>query len=93
MEKGQWVRAFADAASLHDERLPGTALVEIMGDKRVLIECHRGVTAYSAEKITVKVSFGTISVCGCGMELTVMTREKLVISGRIDSVCLNRRDC
>ena len=93
MEKGQWVRGLADAAQLHEERLPGTALVEIVGDKRVLIECHAGVSAYSQERITVKVPFGTVTVCGCGMTLTLMTREKLVISGRIDGISLNRRGC
>ena len=33
-----------------------------------------------------------VQVCGSGLELRCMTREQLVISGRIDSVTLKRRE-
>lgn len=77
---------------LPGESLPGQVLVEIAGDSRVLIEQHRGVREYSREKIGVKVRYGLVQVCGSGLELRCMTREQLVISGRIDSVTLKRRE-
>ena len=61
------------------------------GDRRVLIENHGGVTQYSAERIGVRVSYGTVCIMGCGLELKQMTKERLVIAGRIDSVNLIRR--
>lgn len=81
----------ADGADLSGEPLPGMPIVEIAGECRVLIERHGGVTEYSRERISVKVRYGTVTVCGCGLELTRMTKEQLVISGRIDSVQLQRR--
>lgn len=83
--------ALLDGADLPGEPIPGIPVVEISGECRVLIEHHRGVTMYSRERICVKVKFGQIAVCGCGLELMRMTKEQLVISGRIDSVSLLRR--
>lgn len=85
-----WER-LADSAYLTVSVIPGQPIVEIAGERRVLIENHYGVSQYSREKIGVKVKFGLICVCGCGLELVRMTREQLVIAGRIDSVSLIRR--
>ena len=73
------------------EPLPGQPIVEIAGDRRVLIENHFGVKEYSREKIGVKVKYGLVCVCGCDLELIRMTKEQLIISGRIDAVTLIRR--
>lgn len=92
MGKGRSVfERFADASELTLEAMPGQPIVELVGDRRVLIENHQGVKAYGREKILVKVRFGYVCVCGCGLELLCMTRAQLVIRGRIDSVALQRR--
>lgn len=71
--------------------LPRQSVVEIGGDRRVLIEEHFGVQEYSRDTITVKVRYGCVTVCGGDLELTRMTREQVVICGRIDAVTLHRR--
>ena len=81
----------ADAADLPDEPIPGQPLVEIVGERRVLIERHCGVTAYGRQEISVKVKYGTVCVFGQGLELTRMTKEQLIISGCIECVKLERR--
>lgn len=92
MERNKhWVRRIADLADLAEEPLPGVPIVEIAGDRRVLIERHGGVTEYSRERICVNVRFGKVCVCGCGLELCHMSREQLVITGRIDGVQLLRK--
>jgi len=85
-----WVK-LTDNSDLTGAVIPGQSIVEISGDRRVLIENHYGVSQYSQEKIGVKVKFGYVCVCGCGLELVRMTKEQLVIAGRIDSVNLIRR--
>lgn len=93
MEFGkQLIQKLADAADLSTESLPGVPVVEIAGKERVIIEGHRGVTAYGNERICVRVSYGYIQVKGCGLELARMTREHLVICGKIHCVELQRRD-
>lgn len=91
MQKGNWVQRLADGADLSGEPLPYVPVVEIAGDERVLIEHHRGLTEYSRERICVKVRYGIVSICGSGLELTQMTREQLIVSGRIDGIQIHRR--
>lgn len=81
-----------DRLDLPGESLPGQVLVEISGENRVLIEHHCGVREYSRERIGVKVKYGVLQVCGSCLELRCMTREQLVISGRIDCIVLKRRN-
>lgn len=81
----------AQNADMNGECLPGQSLLELLGDNRVLIEHHRGVQEYSRERIGVKMRFGRVIVCGFGLEMIQMTREQLVIRGRIDSIALQRR--
>ena len=83
MDRGRtfWER-LADDVDLASEPLPGQPIVELAGERRVLIENHLGVKAYSRESILVKVKFGCICVCGSGLELTRMTREQLLIRGK-----------
>jgi sporulation protein YqfC len=75
---------------LKQMELPGMPLVEIAGEKRVLIENHKGVTAYDSDKICVRVKFGQICVCGEGLSLAQMSGSCLIICGRIESVTLLR---
>lgn len=81
-----------DRLDLPGESLPGQVLVEISGENRVLIEHHCGVREYSRERIGVKVKYGMLQVCGSCLELRCMTREQLVISGKIDCIVLKRRN-
>lgn len=82
----------AEDTDLGMEPLPGQSIVEVAGDRRVLIENHFGVKAYGRERIVVKVRYGGVCVCGRDLELLRMTRDQLVIRGRIDSVMLQRRE-
>lgn len=90
-QKGHWMQRLADGADLYGETLPGVPIVEIAGDRRVLIERHGGVIEYGAQRIRVRVHYGVICVSGCGLELTRMTKQQLIISGQIDCVQLQRR--
>lgn len=90
MKKREILERLAKQTDLLGEPMPGVPLVEIGGDRRVLIENHGGVTEYGEKKICVRVKFGQLCISGCGLELARMTKEQLVISGRIDSVTLVR---
>lgn len=80
----------AVAADLSSEPVPKLPLVEIAGERRVLIENHFGVTGYGSQEICVKVRFGHIIICGKGLELVRMTKEQLVVMGTIDGVQFRR---
>lgn len=90
-KKRSFFEHMMEQTPLGPEAVPGQSIVEIAGEHRVLIENHQGVAAYGRERILVKVKFGTVCVCGCNLEMMHMTREQLVVCGRIDSVGLQRR--
>ena len=84
----EWVRRLTQG--LEGESLPGVTVAELAGDRRVLVEGHRGVTEYSPCRVTVKVGYGELSVRGCGLELRQMSKTHLVVCGRIDGIELRR---
>lgn len=92
-EKGHWIQRIADGANLYGESLPGVPVMELAGDRRVLIERHEGVMEYGPEQICIRVKFGMLCISGCGLELRQMTRQQLIISGRIDCIRIHRRCC
>lgn len=77
-------------ADLHTEPIPRLPLVELSGEQRVLIENHHGVILYSGTEIRVRVSYGAVRVCGRSLRLQQMTRERLVITGCMDCIQLDR---
>ncbi len=86
----RWENMLRDAADLQEESLPGEPLVEILGNSRVLIEHHRGVTEYTRERITVQVKRGEVCILGDRLELAKMTEQLLVVSGCVYGVNLQR---
>lgn len=91
MGKGNWAQRLTEGMDLAGETLPGMTVAELAGDRRVLIEGHRGVTEYGREQVCVKVGYGLLCVCGCGLELRQMSKQQLVITGRIDCIQLRRK--
>ena len=80
--------ALLEEAELPGELLPGQSLLEVAGQSRALVEGHDGISEYGTERIRVRVKYGAVCICGDGLELTRMTKEQVVISGRIRSVAL-----
>ena len=92
MSKGRFLLdRLTEDADLAAQPLPGQPIVEIAGDRRVLIENHFGVKEYGTQRITVKVKYGCVCICGEHLELMRMTKEQLVICGRIDCITVQRR--
>ena len=85
------LQRITERVELSGEPLPGQPVIEIGGDNRVLIENYCAVREYSPQKICVRVKYGTVVVSGIQLELRRMTKEQLVIAGRIDGVTLQRR--
>ena len=86
-----WLDRMAERADLPGEAGPAQTIVELLGDGRVLVENHQGVIGYGREKICVRVKFGTLVIVGSAMTLARMTKEQLIICGKICSVELHRK--
>lgn len=66
-------------------------IVEILGDKRILIEGHCGICGYCDEKIFVKTKIGGLQVIGSSLQIAEMSKSQLVVTGIIHSLTLQRR--
>lgn len=81
-----WTNKISASTDLQDECIPGLPLIEIAGNVRVLIENHCGVTEYGKQRIVAQTKVNLVAVEGEGLELTKMSSEQLIISGKIFSV-------
>lgn len=81
---------FMRSMELEGEPLPRQPLLELLGNQRVLIENHCGLLEYGDTQMCIKVKNGMIRICGKGLGLALMSRERLIICGCIDTVQLLR---
>lgn len=91
-QHGIW-NSFAGAADLETEPAPLVPLVELAGDRRLIMENHQGVVGYTQQQIQVRVKYGFVCVEGEQLEMAQMTKDHLVITGRIDRIGIIRRNC
>lgn len=84
-----WERLI-EQADLMEESAPGDSIVELVGDRRVLVENHRGVTEYGDQRICVRLRYGMLTVSGCSLVLARMSKELLIITGKVDGMILQR---
>lgn len=83
--------SFLSESSADPDTVAVFPIVELAGDRRVLVENHFGVIYYTNEKIGIKVKYGELQICGCGLNLQHMTKIKLVVTGQIDGITIFRR--
>lgn len=89
MDRRSIIGRLAAATDLEDESVPGLPIIEIAGNRRVLIEYHKGICQYTAQAVCVKVTFGCIHVLGENLEIGRMTRNQLVVTGCIHQIELD----
>ena len=86
----RWIRKLADEMELETEALPGLPILELSGGNRLIVERHRGIGAYSRERICIKVSYGTLCILGKDLQITLMSQHQLVITGTVEEIQILR---
>ena len=79
VKASEWLNLPAEATA-------GLARVDIVGNRRVSVENHRGVGAFGPEYMELLTRDGAIRVRGQALKLVVMNQQELVVSGQIRSV-------
>ena len=74
------------------ESAPGMPLAELVGDGRVLIENHHGVTEYGEDRISIRVQYGHLRVSGENMALHCVKKHQLIICGTIHKLEIVRKE-
>lgn len=66
--------------------LTGLPRVELLGDRELRMENHKGILAYGSEEIHVSGGKLVVRVRGNDLELRAMDPAQLLITGRIAAV-------
>ena len=78
------------AADFPGDILTGVPSVELKGDSEASIVGHRGVIAYSTDEVSISSVLGRVQIRGHNLVIFRMNRERIVIHGRVCSICIER---
>jgi len=68
------------------DAVAGLPRLELVGDRELRMEYHRGILAYGTEEIHISGGKLVVRVRGAGLELRSMNPTELLITGRIASL-------
>ncbi len=89
MKKNQSIlKQVIHGSEIRVQSFKAAPLIEIIGYGRVLIENHISIASYDMQQIYIRVKYGMILVQGDSLKLAYMSKEKLVITGKIGSIHL-----
>lgn len=72
------------------EILTGFPVIELTGDCAIMVEQHHGILSYSDQEVIVSTNIGLVHVCGIGLAIRVMNRQKIILYGQIASIHFER---
>ena len=78
----------AELFDLPADALASLPRLELVGDKELRMENHRGILAYGREEIHVSGGSFVVRISGSGLELRAMTGLELLITGKIEKIQL-----
>ena len=90
MGRGRLYDRLCHISTIGNGTMPGVPLIEIIADKRVLIENHRGIYRYTREQICVHTASGMIRIDGQKLFIEKMTRDQLIVVGKVEGVVMCR---
>lgn len=65
--------------------------VNLIGDEKLVISNHKGIAEYIKEQIKIKTSAGIVKILGDGLVIKEISRENIVIAGKIDAIVMRDR--
>ena len=80
--KPGWMERATELMDLPGDALAGLPRIELVGDKELRMENHKGILAYGTEEIHVSGGVFVVQVSGQGLELRAMNGMELLITGK-----------
>ena len=75
---------------LPDQALPGVPIIEVYGDRRVLVEGCFVVLQYADNCIKLRNPSTIICVVGSGLHMVEISSSQTVITGKIENISICR---
>ena len=76
----------AETFDLPGDLVAGLPSIEVVGDREVRMENHRGILAYGSQAIHISGGKLIVKVRGEGLELRSMNADELLITGQIQAL-------
>ena len=69
--------------------------MELNGFCECSLDCHTGILEYEKHEIVVALNIGTVTIQGSELELRLMQRDRLRVTGEIEQILFSggRRGC
>lgn len=84
--KGFLLEKTSEILDIPRDILTGLPRIELLGDRELRMECHKGILAYGSEEIHISGGKLVVRVRGKELELRAMDPVQLLITGRIEAV-------
>ena len=65
--------------------------VRMIGDEELVLSNHKGIAEYAKEQVRIKTSLGMAKILGRGLIIKEISREDIVIVGKIDTIIMRDR--
>lgn len=78
----------AEVFDLPADALAGLPRLELVGDRELWVENHKGILSYGPQEIHISGGVFLIRVSGEELELRAMTGVEMLITGRIGQITL-----
>lgn len=86
MSKAAFLERAAKRLDIPAESISGAPRITVSGNSRVLVEGHRGLMEYSAERVAAAGAGYRVLIKGEGLGLEIMNGRELVVSGKVWAV-------
>lgn len=87
--KSSLLEKTAEVFDLPADAVAGLPKLELVGDKELRVENHKGILAYGREEIHISGGAFLIKIAGEELELRAMTGLELLVTGRIRQIILS----
>lgn len=84
--------ALSRGLDLPSDVMTGEPDVEIRGRNEVTVLRHRGIVGYDAQCVRIGTEQGVLRVCGTGLQIHRMNRERIVLYGEISGIMLQEAE-
>ena len=80
------VADMAEALDLPEEALGSPVRIVLTGQRRAVVEHHKGLLGYTAESVEVSAAPGRVRILGRELALKAMDADALLITGVLTAV-------
>lgn len=80
------ISAVGEKLSIPEGILRGDAVIELINNKKIRIENHKGIYRYLPDEVIIKTNDMKVVIAGDSLMINEYISEEIIISGRIDNI-------